>query len=205
MDEISRGELIGYQVPVPAGTGAVEVRLTLAYASPVEPSQPTEYTQASLDMTFRPHMQMYSFRPPRGQTGKSIKADVTTQEAQDLINAGWQMSQEPVTQGLGGPGHLPEHQLRDSGKWETVRHVRLPVGEGFHLDPRLEISYIARRAGGLDGSRTIIPFALLISVHSRSGDAMLYDRASTQFNALRPVPRVRGRLRVRGRSSAEWR
>jgi hypothetical protein len=205
-DEISRGELIGYQVPIPIGVGAVEVRFTMAYASPVEPSQPTEYTDASLDLTFRPHYRIFTLRPPKDDVKqRSVKLDIATDEAQELLNNGWLMSQEPVTQGLGTSGPLPEHHLRDSGKWETMRHTRLSLANGAHAEPRLEISYIARRAGGLTSSSTKIPFALLITVLSKTGDNTLYDNAAVQFSALRPVPRVRGRVRVRGNSAAEWR
>jgi len=198
VDEITRGDLLGYQVPIPVSSGAVEIRVTLAYASTVEPTQPTEYTNASLELAFRPHHQRYRFRPPTGESGSAIELDYTSDDARNLLAAGWQPGQEPITKGLGTAERTPENQLRDSGKWETLRHARINLKAGDAAEPRLEVSYLARRAGGLDNSPTAVPFALLITVIDNSGAADLYDRAARQFASLRPVQPIRARLRVQG-------
>ena len=203
VDEINRGELLGYQIPIPREPGAVEVVFTLAYSSPVEPTQPTEYTSAALELAFRPHNLKYRFSPPRGAGGRTVELDVTSDNARQLLEQGWQMSQEPVTKGLGSSGATSETHLRDSGKWETLRHSRVNLADGDAFDPRLEISYIARRAGALDRSPTSVPFALLITVTDKSGGTDLYDRTVKQFVALRPVPRLQSQIRVRG--SGTWR
>ena len=67
VDDIERGDLLGYQIPI-AGQSSSDLKLqiTLAYASPVDPTQPTEYTSASLEMVMRPHHRVHSFRPPKG-------------------------------------------------------------------------------------------------------------------------------------------
>ncbi|MGH3916799.1 MAG: S8 family peptidase [Pseudonocardiaceae bacterium] len=209
VDEIKRGELIGYKVPIPSGAGAVEVRITLAYASPVESSQPTEYTHAAhaaLELAFRPHSRIYNLRPPKGEEGRPVTLDISSPEALSLLSAGWQVGQEPVTVGLGSSGKVPEHHLRDSGKWETVRHSRISLKVGGSFDPRLEISYVARRAGAIDNSATKVPFALLISVidEDESGATDLYDRIAAQYAALRPVQRARGRLRLGTGGARGW-
>jgi hypothetical protein len=203
VDEINRGELLGYQIPIPRGSGAVEVVITLAYSSPVEPTQPTEYTSAALELAFRPHHLRYRFRPPKGQRGGSVELDVTSEEARQLLEQGWQLSQEPVTKGLGKSGGSSETLLRDTGKWETLRQSRINLADGESSDPRLEISYVARRAGALDNSPTSVPFALLVTVTDKSGGTDLYDRTVKQFVALRPVPSVQSQIRVRGGST--WR
>lgn len=97
VDEIERGELLGYQVPVPSvTTGPLAVTITLAYLSPVEPSQPTEYTRASLELVFRPHHLHYRFSPPKGTakgTGQKPQIlDYTSADAFALLGAG---SDEP--------------------------------------------------------------------------------------------------------------
>jgi hypothetical protein len=204
VDEINRGELVGYQIPIPRESGAVQVAITLAYSSPVEPTQPTEYTSAALEMAFRPHHLMYRFRPPRGAGGGSVDLDVTSQEARQLLEQDWQMSQEPVTKGLGRSGGSSETLLRDSGKWETLRHSRISLATGEASDPRLEISYVARRAGALDNSPTSVPFALLVTITDKSGGTDLYERTVKQFAALRPVPGLQSQIRVRG-SNSNWR
>lgn len=205
VDEIERNDLLGYQLPVPAVVSSdLQVRLTLAYASPVDPTQPTEYTTASLEMLLRPHQSIHSFRPPKGIDAKSQNHDLRSSEARDLMTAGWTPSQEPVTQSLGAPKGSTETQLRDSGKWETVRHHRLTLKAAETKSPRLELSYIARRAGALDNAPTKVPFALLMSIKDTSGSGTFYDDVRSQHRALLPADRPRVRVRTRGGQAPHW-
>ncbi len=197
-DEIERGELIGYQVPIPSrAAGDLELRVTLAYSSPVEPSQSTEYTRASLELTFRPHCQRYRFRPPKGDSAKVVELDMTSPEALELLKLGWQMGQEPISKGLGSASNIPEGQLRDEGKWETLRHARINLRCGEYAEPRIEVSYIARRSGGLDNSPTKVPFALLITVVDKSATGSLYEQTVQQFTALRPLQSITSHVHIR--------
>lgn len=197
-DEITRGQILGYQIPVPTGnTGPLEVRITLAYASPVEPTQPTEYTRASLDLTFRPNQQLYRFTPPKGDKDKPVDLDIASDAAYSLLTNGWTQSQVPVAKSLGANGRLSENLLRGYGKWETIRSARTSLRSGEANAPQLEISYLGRRGGGLDASPPAVPFALLIGVRDTSGATDLYDRARAQFAALKPIQRALVRTRVR--------
>lgn len=207
VDEIERGELLGYQVPVvPPVAAKTKLQITLAYASPVDPTQPTEYTSASLELVLRPHQRHHSFTPPAGSGEKSRTLDFTSAEARDLLAQGWKMSQEPVTKTLnaGNKPYASEAQLRDSGKWETVRHHRVTLNLNEVEDPRLEVSYVARRAGALDKSPTKIPFALLITVVDESKESDVYDAVRAKFGALRPAQRAQASLRTRGTSTPRW-
>lgn len=205
VDQIARGDILGYQVPLPRSfTGAAKMSVTLAYASPVEPTQPTEYTSASLELTFRPNRNMFRFSPPTGSSEQARVVDLTSDEARGLLTSGWTSGQEPVTKTLSGSASLNEADLRDSGKWETLRHYRVGLAAGEVNDPRLEVRYVARRAGALDGSPTEVPFALIISVTDPASSAVLYDGVTAQFAALRPVQRVAGRVRLRGGRENAW-
>jgi len=206
VDEIARGDLLGYQVPVADPvTADVKLHITLAYASPVDPTQPTEYTSASLELGLRPHHRLHSFRPPKGATGQDQTLDIGSDQARILLAQGWTPSQEPVTKSLGATKRgASEAQLRDSGKWETVRHYRVTLKPGEVEFPRLELSYVARRSGAIDNSPTKIPFALLLSVVDDSGATDLYDTVRARFSALRPVQRARTRLRTRGSTASHW-
>lgn len=200
IDDIDRGDLLGYQIPI-AGQPSSDLKLqiTLAYASPVDPTQPTEYTSASLEMVMRPHQRMHSFRPPKGLSTNNRTVDISGTDARTLLAQGWTPSQEPVTKTLGGTkAGASEAQLRDSGKWETVRHYRMTLKAGEAELPRLEVSYVARRSGALDNSPTTIPFALLVSVIDESATDDIYDSVRAQFTALRPAQRTRTRLQARG-------
>ncbi len=205
VDEIERGDLLGYQVPVPAGTaGKLEVRLTLAYATPVDPTEPTEYTNAALEMLLRPHHQMYSFGPPTGADAKRQTLDARTTEARQLIIDGWKQSQEPAARTLGAPKGSNEAQLRDSGKWETVRYNKLNFKPGEIELPRLEVAYVARRTGTIDNAPSKVPFAMLISVKDKDNSGTLYDEVRNQHKALVPAQRSRARVRTRSSDSLHW-
>ncbi len=206
VDEIERGDLLGYQVPVADSTSSdVQLHITLAYASPVDSTQPTEYTSASLELVLRPHHRIHTFTPPKGRTDKKQILDIGGTAARSLLAQGWTPSQEPVTKTLGATKTgASEAQLRDSGKWETVRHFRVTLKPGEIELPRLELSYVARRSGALDNSPTKIPFALLISVVDESGATDVYDSIRARFGPLRPVQRARTRLQTRGFSSSHW-
>lgn len=142
-------------------------------------------------------------KPPKGTPGKSKSLDIGSSEAGALLSQGWELSQEPVTKTLSAAkGGASEAQLRDSGKWETVRNYRVTLKPGEVALPRLELSYIARRSGALDNSPTKVPFALLISVIGDSGATDVYDSIRSRFGALRPAQRARTRLHPRSSTSA---
>ena len=198
VDTIDRGSLLGYQIPLPSainGPLTFTITITLAYISPVEPSQPTEYTRASLDLTFRPHHLMHRFYRPEGSTGpQSVVLDYTSAEAGRRLNDGWKMSQEPATKTLGATPGSSEATLRDAGKWETIRRHRFNLAAGETEQPRLEVSYLARRAGLLDGSPSAVPFALLASIRDNSGGGDLHEQVRAQFPMLTPLPRNQARI-----------
>ncbi|KDE96776.1 S8 family peptidase (plasmid) [Mycolicibacterium crocinum] len=206
VDEIARGDIVGYQLPLPRYfTGPAKMSVTLAYASPVEPTQPTEYTSASLELTLRPHRNMFRFSPPTGSDEPAREIDLASSEARTLLMEGWKAGQEPVAKTLTNTTSLNEADLRDSGKWETLRHYRVNFTAGELDSARLEVRYVARRAGALDGSPTEVPFAMLVSVSDSGGNGTLYDDIAAQFTALRPVQRVAaGRVRLRGAQQNTW-
>ena len=206
VDEIERGDLLGYQIPIAESIASnVEIQITLAYASPVDPTQPTEYTSASLELVFRPHHRIHSFTPPKGETNKNKLLDIGSETARKLLAQGWTPSQEPVTKTLGtAKAGATEAQLRDGGKWETIRHYRKLLKPCELASPRLELSYVARRSGALDNSPTKVPFALLVSVISKSEEENIYDPIRARFERLRPVQRAQTRVRTRSMSATHW-
>lgn len=73
VDDITRGDLLGYQIAMPAAlTANVKLQMTLAYASPVDPTQPTEYTSASLELALRPHHRAHTFRPRKESPRRAV-------------------------------------------------------------------------------------------------------------------------------------
>lgn len=203
VDEIDRGELLGYRLPVSqALTGKVELRITLAYSTPVEPTQPTEYTQSSIELVLRPHALRYGFAGPSGEQRQVV--DITSQRASQLRSEGWKESQDPVSRQL-RPAGKTENELRDAGKWETMRHFRLRFKAGDLYAPRLDVSYLARRAGRLEGAAPTVPFAVLATVIDRDKTGTAFDAATTEFRALQVMPRARARVHVRSGAQGDRR
>lgn len=208
IDDINRDELAGYVLPMPDAQtqGRVELKVTLAYSSPIEPSQATEYTQASLELLLRPHALRHRYSRPKDMPGKPEHHDllITSQEAGELKASGWRESQEPVARTLSANSGRPEHELREAGKWETVRHFRMTMDAAQLHRPRLDMSYVARRTGGLDSAPPTVPFAILVSLTDLASSGTLFDQAAAQFAALRAVPRAASRLRVRSSRHGNW-
>ena len=198
VDEIDRHSPVGYRLPLPDDIqDALDFRMTLAYLSPVAPTEPTEYTSASIDMVFRPHDSIFRFSPPEtfGRPSKSINCDLRSDEASQLLQEGWRMSHLPITKSLAPARDSTETALRDAGKWETVRHYRFKMSADTVRRPLLELRYLARHGGHLSNRAETVPFAVLISMTDQSPDSQLHDRIRAQFPQLRPVSRLRIRPR----------
>lgn len=197
VDEINRHDPVGYRLPIPDDTpGPLEFRMTLSYLSPVEPTEPTEYTSASIDMTFRPHDSVFRFSPPeRSSPSKGAECDLRSEQASQLLQAGWRMSHLPITRPLAPARDSTEPSLRDAGKWETTRQYRFKMSADTVRRPLLELRYLARHGGVLSNRAETVPFAVLVSIIDRSPDSQLHDLVRAQFPALRPVSEVRIRQR----------
>ncbi|PPH05948.1 hypothetical protein C5C71_16340 [Rathayibacter sp. AY1C1] len=198
VDSIERDVTLGFQIPVPTRhQGPVEISVTLAFASSVDPAEPTDYTRGTLDLVLRPHSHRFVFHAPKDQPSADQILDDRSPAALDLLEHDWTQGGAPLTAGLGAGAFIPEHQLRDEGKWETLRHARLKLKPGEVEDPWVEVSYVARRAGSLDLGPSTLPFCLLVTVRDTSGTGTLYRLVTTQFQALKPLVQIASQVRVK--------
>ena len=116
---IARHEIVGLTLPLPNMEipGRVKIRWTLVTLSPIDDSQSVEYTEAGLEVTFRPHTRMFNFT----RDGETIVADIDDSEAiVELLQDGYRVGDEPVGKTPSSRGR-GEYLLRDEGKWDTVR------------------------------------------------------------------------------------
>ena len=194
-DTIGRDEILAYDVPIPGGaTGALTVNVTLAVTSPVELSQATEYTRSSVELTMRPNARRYTFTRTDPKNSQIALLTDTTRVAQLLVD-GYRQSHEPAP----APGFnvhaKPEDLARDHGKWETLRTFRCKLQPADVLDPRIDISYVARRSGALEALSDPVDFALVISV-TEDGSDDLYDRVVAEYRSLVAIPAPLARIRT---------
>jgi hypothetical protein len=181
-DHLDRNELVALPLPVPGGVdqGIIELAWTLVVTSPTEPSQPLEYTRASLDVVFRPHDQRYVL------TKEGSRRTVDVSEDQELVGSlyadGYEIGSAPAT--LAVPGSYgTEDERRDSGKWETVRHFRRRFRASSLRNPQLELAYLAREGGLLAQVAPPIDYTLLVSVRGPAS-LDLYSMVRAQFSVL---------------------
>ena len=172
--KLYRHELLSFRLPVPRSivSGSVKLRLTMAFASPVEPTQPLEYTQATIEPVFRPHTNKFRFS--KDKKSKTVNVGTEPEIATKLIADGYVISGHPVSRVLPGTSGS-EIELREGGKWETVRRIDLPMQATSLLDPRLDLSYVSRKSGLLQSSAAPLDFTLLASVIAPKIDTLYSD------------------------------
>ena len=194
-DTIDRDEILAYEVPIPHGaTGALTVTITLAVTSPVELTQVTEYTRSSVELTLRPNAHRFTFTR-RNPKDSQVALLTDTARVAELLADGYRQSHEPASASGFSIHAKPEDLARDHGKWETLRTYRCKLQPADVFDPRIDISYVARRAGALEGSSDPVDFALVISVNEDGSDD-LYDRVVAAYPSLVAVPAPLARIKA---------
>ena len=160
-------------LPVDPLVGLITITATFAFASEVDPQDPSVYTRAGLEVVFRPHDQRY------------VKAE----------------SQHPQPAGFfGGTGDRTEHVLRsDAHKWEPVLHRCKRFRPSSLRNSVFDVHYLARRSGTSYRGSPKMRYSLVITAEApRMPD--LYDQVlrayPTQLEALKPIiqiptPRIR--------------
>lgn len=181
-DRIERGEVVALPLPVPNGvpSGMIDLSWTLVVTSPTEPTQPLEYTRATVDVVFRPHDQRYALT--RGTSRRIVNVSEDLESIGALYADGYEIGGVPVSLSIPG-SYGTEDERRDSGKWETVRHYRRRFRATSLRNPQLELSYLAREGGLLSQSAPALDYTLLVSVRGPSSFD-LFSRVKSQFSVL---------------------
>ena len=109
----------------------------------------------------RPHTG--KFRLSKGKQNKTVNVGTEPELATKLIADGYDISGHPISKALPGTSGS-EVELREGGKWETVRRIDLSMQARSLLDPRLDLAYVARKSGLLQPSAAPLDFTLLVSV-----------------------------------------
>lgn len=159
------------QIPLPEEelSGSVEITATFCFKTETDPHHPLNYTRAGLEVTFRPHSEIYT--PDDNGKVPQRPDSASFFKARDMFQ-------------------LESVLRRDAWKWESVMHKKKsPKGVGLH-NPCFDIHYTAREESGRATDPENIPYALIVRVRSKSVRD-LYNRIYRRFNGilipLRPV------------------
>jgi len=188
-DTLNRGEVAAYYLPAPASVAegdSIEVLWTVCYMSPIDPSSAADYTEAGLDITFRPHERIHHLYDA---TNRKLLGEVDILRDKATFEKQYQagsviLSDLPVADSGWRRGRT-EGELRAAGKWETLVHAAIRRRGTLLFRPRLDIEYMARRAGMLVKPKDALPLDLTILVTLRAPTSIaLYESVRAEYPVL---------------------
>jgi hypothetical protein len=194
-DSIERDQVISLPFPLAGDAVAgrtVDLSWTLVFTAPTDPTDAVDYTQAGVEVSFRPHARRFNLRDPK--TNKTIEVDVQ-QEAEKFrehLAAGWLPSVLPATRPT--ERRRNEALQREEGKWETALHFSKRMRASSLHEPQVTVNYLAREDGQLVPAPPLT-FAMLVSLKVPKG-VNLYAAIRQRYPVLTPL-RARLPLRVR--------
>lgn len=197
-DVLQRDELVAFEIPFADGIASderIQLKWTLAFPAPVDPTDAVDYTLAGVETVFRPHSRIHSLSKP-GTSQRSIVLNIDDEydRVMDLLDEGYQPSTHPVSHPT--TTFRTEQNLRESGKWEALLQQRVSRKASQLSAPRIDLKYLARAGGQLQRDDVDdLPVALIVSLTApRAVD--LYDRTRAEFGVLAPLV-TRAFVRVR--------
>src|SRR5580692_3544722 len=185
-DTIERDQVISLPFPLVRDVVAgrmVDLAWTLVFTAPTDPTDAVDYTQAGLEVAFRPHARRFSFRD--SVTNKSIALDIQEdrQAALDQLSAGASLSALPATKS--SDRHRNEALQREEGKWETALHYSKRMRANSLFEPQVTVNYLAREDGHL-AAAPALPFTMLVSMRGPQG-VDVYDAVLQHYPVLVPL------------------
>ncbi len=192
-DRLLRGQTMMLPLPVPSdllselGGRKVDIRWTLAFTSPVDISDPVDYTRAGIEVRFRPHAETFNLNL-KGQAPIRVnRLEPGGPELyQYLIEQGRTPSDRPVSRGLSEYAPEAEQRVR---KWETTVRVDDRLMAKSLFEPALDLHLLTRAGGGMSRatSNEELRYAMLVTVTAPAG-VQLYDRVhAAAADALTPL------------------
>jgi hypothetical protein len=158
--ELRPASWIRMQIPIPAESmaGMIEIAATFCFATPTDPQDPLNYTRSGLEVRFRPH-------DKKRKDPKQLHADSSHFfQAKDVF--------------------VEESDLRaDAHKWETTLHKRRSMRGSGLRSPVFDVHYNARIGGRNAKGADKIPYALVITIHSKK-TRDLYDKIVQRYRTI---------------------
>jgi len=150
--------------PVGQLQGMVTISATMCYVTETDPQDPSNYSRAGLDIRFRPHSGNYKSPDQRHPDTDSFFRNNDFQTESDLRESAY--------------------------KWETVLHrVKKGKRASSLVDPCFDIHYVPRTGGGSAKQARRIPYAMVITVESKSTPD-LYEKVVRTHQVLTEIQPV---------------
>jgi hypothetical protein len=149
-------------------SGMVAIKATFCFATQTDPQDPINYTRSGLEVRFRPH-------DKKRTDPNQLHADTSKFfQAKDVF--------------------VDESSLRtDAHRWETTLHKSRSMRASGLRNPVFDVHYNAREGGRNAKSADKIPYALIITVESKSTRNLynkILQRYPTILEALAPVVEI---------------
>jgi hypothetical protein len=168
--ELRPASWIRMQIPIPSEpmSGMVAITATFCFATQTDPQDPINYTRSGLEVRFRPH-------DKKRTNPNQLHADTSKFfQAKDVF--------------------VDESSLRtDAHRWETTLHKSRSMRASGLRNPVFDVHYNAREGGRNAKSADKIPYALIITVESKSTRNLynkILQRYPTILEALAPVVEI---------------
>ena len=189
---VKRRQRIAVPIPIPedvfrsARNKSFDVRWTLGFFAPVEPSNPVDYSSAGIQVVFRPHRARFSFTNPENKVVTTINVEDEPDFARYLETVmKCRRSQYPVTAEQTGVA-TEVSQRHIHGKWEGIVRMDKRMKGKSLLEPRLDFHMLTREGGGLLRDADDLRYVLVTSLTAPEG-VDLYDRTVTEATLLSPL------------------
>jgi len=189
---IRRKPMLAVEIPIPedvfaaAPTKIFQIRSTLGFFAPVEPSNPVDYSSAGIKIVFRPHRAKFKYTNKQGESFGPI--DI---EREPGVGAtfeeqfGAKRAEYPDTAEQSGVA-TEVIQRQYHGKWEGVVRMDKGMRGSSLLDPRLDFHMLTREGGDLQKEADNLRYALVVSIIAPAG-VDLYDRTVSEATLLTPL------------------
>jgi hypothetical protein len=168
-----------------APTRRFNVKWTLGFFAPVEPSNPVDYSAAGIQVVFRPHAFRFMATTPKGETVGPLDTLDTNHVTYVETKMGWKLSSfaRPAEK----RGFAPEvTQRQHHGKWEGVVRMDRAFKGASLCQPRLDFHGLVREGGDLRRDADDLHYVLIVGITAPSG-VDLYDRTLAHATLLTPL------------------
>lgn len=191
-DRLRRGETVMLTLPIPddlldeLGERYVELRWTLTFTSPVDVTDPVDYSRAGIEMRFRPHAETFNMNLKGKEAIKVNRRDPNDHALYDyLIKEGRTPSERPLSRGLREYAPEAEQRVR---KWETTIRVDDHMKASTLYRPTLDLHLLTRSSGNMTpaSSGEELSYSMLVTIAVPT-DVQLYDRVKTTAKVLTPL------------------